>query len=196
MITRTSTELLDGLMDSSDESIWREFDHRYRPLILSVARRLGLSQMDADDIAQDTITAFLQGYRQSRYDRNKGRLRDWLCGIAANKIRQLYRRKKQQEKMITDNTLGAGFWDRMEDSHLKDFWDEEWEKGILRCALETVRREVNPQNYEAFELFALQQWPAKRVAAHLQVSEDTVYQSKSRILKRIRELLPQIKEIW
>jgi len=55
---------------------------------------------------------------------------------------------------------------------------------------------VEPRTFEAFRLFVLEEWPAKRVASHLQVSEDVVYQSKSRILSRVRELLPQMAAIW
>ncbi|MCJ7543287.1 MAG: hypothetical protein MUP47_01770 [Phycisphaerae bacterium] len=53
MITRTSTELLEGIKDPSNRAAWSELDRRYRPLILAVARRLGLGHDDAEDDPAD-----------------------------------------------------------------------------------------------------------------------------------------------
>ncbi|HET6248012.1 MAG TPA: hypothetical protein VFE47_09975 [Tepidisphaeraceae bacterium] len=49
MLTRTSTALLDGLKNLSDPSAWQAFDVRYRPLLMAVGRKLGLSIADAED---------------------------------------------------------------------------------------------------------------------------------------------------
>ena len=194
--TRTSTILLNGLQDPSDKASWREFDSRYRPLVLAVGRRLGLQEVDADDAAQETMAAFLQAYRRKRYDREKGRLRDWLCGIASHKIRDIQRKRGRQERAITDKTDGTRFLGQIEDYHISDLWEDECRKAILRQCLEEVRQEVAPKTFEAFQLFALQKWPAKQVAVRLQVSQDVVYQSKRRVLVRVREILPKMQEIW
>jgi RNA polymerase sigma-70 factor (ECF subfamily) len=196
MLTRTSTILLEGLKNSADQQAWREFDERYRPLILAVAARSGLHAGEADDAAQETMIAFLETYRESRYDRQKGRLRDWLRGIACHKVRDIQRRQGHREKPLADVTHGTDVLAQVEDTAAEAAWDEEWDNAVLRQCLQEVRQQVEPRTFEAFELFALQDWPAKRVAAHLQLSEDVVYQSKSRILTRIREQLPTLTEIW
>jgi len=72
--TTTTTALLDGLHDPANEEVWREFDTRYRPIILGFAVKLGLSDEDAADVAQDTLARFVQEYRAGRYDRTRGRL--------------------------------------------------------------------------------------------------------------------------
>ena len=194
--TRTSTILLNGLNDPSNEASWGEFDSRYRPLVLAVGRRLGLQEADAEDAAQEAMTAFVAAYRQKQYDRKKGRLRDWLCGIASHKIRDIQRKRSRREKAIADESQGTRFLNQIEDHHIEAFWEDECRKAILRQCLEEVRREVAPKTFEAFQLFALEQWPGRQVASHLQVSEDVVYQDKRRILARIREMLPQMEEIW
>jgi RNA polymerase sigma factor (sigma-70 family) len=196
MLTRTSTMLLNGLRDPSDKTCWEQFDGRYRPLVLAVGRRLGLQEADVEDAAQEAMAAFVQAYRRNQYDRDKGRLRDWLCGIASHKIRDIQRKRSRQEKPVTDKTDAANILNQIEDHRMKTFWEDECKKAILRQSLEEVRREVDPRAFEAFQLFALQQWPATRVAAHLQISEDVVYQNKRRILARVRKILPQMEEIW
>jgi len=196
MLTRTSTILLEGLKNSADQKAWREFDERYRPLILAVAARSGLRGSEVEDAAQETMIAFLEAYRESRYDREKGRLRDWLRGIACHKVRDIQRRQGRREKPLADLAHGTNLLTQVEDSAAEAVWDEEWNNAVLRQCLQEVRQQVEPRTFEAFELFALRGWPAKRVAAHLQLSEDVVYQSKSRILTRIREQLPTLTEIW
>jgi DNA-directed RNA polymerase specialized sigma24 family protein len=89
MITRTSTILLQRLKDRGDDAIWREFDTRYRPVLLAVGRRLGLGLADAEDAAQETLVAFLAEYKEGRYRREMGRLRDWLAGIMTHKVQDL-----------------------------------------------------------------------------------------------------------
>ena len=188
--------LLNGLGNPSDEASWGEFDSRYRPLVLAVGRRLGLQEADAEDAAQEAMTAFVAAYRQKQYDRKKGRLRDWLRGIASHKIRDIQRKRSRREKPIADESQGTRFLNQIEDHHIETFWEDECRKAILRQCLKEVRPEVAPKTFQAFQLFALEQWPAKQVASHLQVSEDVVYQSKSRVLARVREVLPQMEEIW
>lgn len=180
----------------ASQSSWHAFDARYRPLILAVGRKLGLQDADAEDAAQETLAAFVEAYRQGRYQREKGGLRDWLRGIARNKIRDVYRRRSHQEKLVADRTGVTSFWDQIEDKHVKPIWEEEWRRAVLRQCLLEVRHRVSPRTFEAFELFALERQPAAQVAVHLGVSQDVVYQSKSRVLVRIRELLPEMEEVW
>jgi len=196
MLTRTRTTLLDGLKAPDNPSAWQEFIARYQPLVLAVGRRLGLQEADAEDAAQETLAAFVQAYRKDRYDRQKGRLRDWLCGIACHKVRDVMRRRSRQVRPVTDKTDGTRFLNQIEDTRAESLWDEEWDRAVLRQCLSEVRWQVQPQTYEAFELFVLRQWPPARVAEHLRVSEDVVYQSKSRVLKRVRQLLPRMHEVW
>ena len=148
MQTQTNTTLLLGLKDLRDETAWRQFDHRYRPLILTVARRLGLQDSDAEDAAQETIAAFIDAYRQGKYHKDKGKLRLWLYGIARHKIRDIIRKRSRVEKPITDKTDATRFFDQVEDTHIESAWEEEWEKAVLRQALEEVRQQINPQMYE------------------------------------------------
>ena len=195
-ITQTSTALLQGLKDSSNDSCWSEFDRRFRPLILAVALRMGLSQTDAQDAAQETIIAFLQSWRKNQYDKNKGRLRHWLSGICCHKIRDIQRKYNRKEKRISDITNATGFLNQIEDTNIQDLWNDEWEKMILQQCLREIQMTVTAKKYKAFELFTLQQVPASKVADQLGITEDSVYQNKRRILIKIRELMLKIENIY
>ena len=85
MITITSTTLLDGLKDQGNAPVWSEFCTRYRPVIVAFARRLGMSEDDAQDAAQEALITFAAAYREGKYSRDKGRLRSWLLTLAKDK---------------------------------------------------------------------------------------------------------------
>ena len=84
--TRTTTHLLEGLFDPAADSVWQEFDRRYRPIIVGLARKMGLADEDAADVAQETLVRFIKAYRAGQYHREKGRLRSWIIGIAIYRI--------------------------------------------------------------------------------------------------------------
>ena len=85
-LSSTSTNLLIGLGDLSNDKVWSTFCSRYQAVIMSFARRAGLSEQDAQDAAQDTLLAFADSYRRGKYNRDKGHLRTWLFSIAMHKI--------------------------------------------------------------------------------------------------------------
>src|SRR5438067_220203 len=86
MFTRTTTQLLESLRDPNNDGLWQLFDERYRPVLMAFARRRGLSEEDAAEVAQETLTQCMSDYRAGRYERSKGRLSSWIIGIARNRV--------------------------------------------------------------------------------------------------------------
>jgi RNA polymerase sigma factor (sigma-70 family) len=196
MDTVTSATLLEGLKDICDQTAWSRFNSRYRPMVLSFARKLGLSDPDAEDAAQETLLGFLQGYREGQYQREKGKLRSWLCGIAHRKVVDI-KRKKRRDPMGPDDTANPVFFDRIESpEEARTAWDEEWQQAVLQACLEEAARGMNPQTLEAFDLYVMQEWPVKKVAEQLGMTTNAVYIAKNRILEQMQKLRPQMEEIW
>ena len=63
-------------------------------MIERYAARFNLKRADAQDAAQQTLIAFCNAYQQDKYQKEKGRLRVWLFGIARNQIRNLVRKNR------------------------------------------------------------------------------------------------------
>ncbi len=196
MMSTTSTFLLQAIREPANSAGWEEFDRRYRPVLLVTARRLGLSRHDAEDAAQETLASFAKGYREERYDRDKGRLRDWLLGIARHKIQDIYRRRAGCEVLEADRAGTTGFLDKISDERIETAYEAEWQRALLCECLREVRPQVEPKTFEAFELFALKQRSAAEVAAHLGVSRDSVYQSKCRVLGHLCRLRKELEVEW
>ena len=68
----TSSTLLESLKDAGNDALWRQFDARYRPIVTAVVRRMGLSDEDAAEVAQQTLAEFAQAYRVGKYERGRG----------------------------------------------------------------------------------------------------------------------------
>lgn len=197
-LSMTTSHLLDGLKDPHNQAVWHAYVGRYRPLVIQYGIRLGLSPTDAEDAAQLSLIEFCTSYQADKYDRTRGRLRDWLFGIARNQVLNYRRRQVTRgPKLIGDGSSGTDFFQAIpdEDSMAK-VWEEEWRQAVMQQCLATVRAEVEPRTFEAFELFALQGLPAEDVAAKLGITANAVFGAKRRILRRIRELLPALQDEW
>jgi RNA polymerase sigma-70 factor (ECF subfamily) len=195
--TVTSDSLLAGLEDPANETVWRGYVERYRPMLVRWFCRVGLAAADADDVAQDVLIAFANAYREGKYDRERGRLRAWLFGIARTMLRGFHRRQSRKVRVADlDDDGRSALDDVAAPDELTAAWEQEWRDAVLRQCLEEVQREVTPQTYQAFELFARGGLAARDVAARLGMSENAVFGAKHRVLARIRELQPEIERIW
>ncbi len=193
----TSTSLLDGLLDPHNDRIWTEFFERYGPIVRGFARKLHLREHEADDAVQDTMVTFVTKYREGAYDREKGRLRSWLCGLAYHKIRHILDRRMHREGRIVKAGEGQEMLESIPDeSRTAELWDAEWRNAVLRRCLDHIRDETDPLRLRAFELYALQGWSPEDVAEELGISKNMVYLSKSRVLARIAKLREEIDLAW
>ena len=195
--TSTSTFFLDCLQGGQSEQVWSEFCARYEPVLTAVARGAGLQEEDARDVVQESLLAFLEALRAGKYDRDRGRLRSWLKGMVSNKTRDALRRLARREVQVVDSGDATAFLDRFPDERvLSDIFEQEWERGVLTECLRQVRDEVDPQTFQAFELYAMADQAVDDVARQLNISRNAVYLSKSRVLSRLRELQQAIAPIW
>ncbi len=196
-MSTTSTTFL-GALGEGDQGAWRHFCDRYELMLLAMARRAVLGEEDARDIVQEVLTtAFLEGFRAGKYDPQRGRLRCWLQGIAVNKIREARRRIAKREVQMTHQSEATCNLNHVvDDEHLVNVLDEEWERAVLAECLRRVKLEFEAKTFQAFSLYALAGWPPEEVAAQLGIARETVYVDKSRVLKRLKELEGEIAEGW
>jgi RNA polymerase sigma-70 factor, ECF subfamily len=184
----TTTQVLEDLRGDGESPAWSEFDRHFRKVVVGFALASGLSRQDAEDAAQETMLAFVKSFREGKYDRERGRLRDWLFGVARRVVLNL-RSKRPLEHLIADKTTGTSFWDLVKDDKgVEELWQAEWRNMVLGQCMEQARAESDPKIFQAFEMYGLREMPVERVAEELGMSRNAVYIAKSRILSRLREL--------
>jgi RNA polymerase sigma-70 factor (ECF subfamily) len=184
----TSASLLKRIRSTDDHAAWREFVHRYWRLVWWFGRSSGLSEQDAEEVVQEVFIDVAKLAVSLEYEREKGRFRGMLQVIAHRRIVDRFR--KRRVTTGSDASLG----------HLEadDSWKETWRRQELRAellaSLDLISREVEPVTYQAFQLYVLEEWPVKKVANYLSISEDSVYAAKSRIIERLRQRVAQSRK--
>ncbi len=192
--TTTTTALLDALRVGDDAATWSTFIDRYTPILQAVARRLGLGDEDAADIAQQTLLEFVRDMRSGKYDRTRGRLRSWIVAIAEHRSRDLRRRAQIRDRhasalpplVPTDQPA------------LEAMWDEEERRAIAAVAWQRVRdtSQLDERTLRAFELVALRSVPAPEAARECGMSVDHLYVAKHRVAARLRQEVEALEVVF
>jgi RNA polymerase sigma factor (sigma-70 family) len=192
----TTSTILSGLHDFEDRGAWERFVARFRAPIVHLALGQGMKASDAEDVAQETLLAFADGFRAGHYDVHKGRLSRWLFGIA---YRQVLRARGAGQRREAGVVLGDDRTDGLpevaDESLATRSWDLEWERAILAQCIERARSEVQPLTFRAFELAAIEDRDPAQVALELAIDVKAVYNAKHRLLKRIRELRQSMEQL-
>jgi RNA polymerase sigma-70 factor (ECF subfamily) len=192
MLVKTTTLLLEGLANPGNREVWREFDGRYRPVLEAFARRMGLPDGDADEIAQEVLARFVERYRAGEYDRARGRLRSWIFGIARTRVADWKRARARRREQ-----RGTSGVERLEDAvDPEAAFDAEWRSALLRAAIGTLRAgtRTEPQSIRVLEMLILEQRPAPEVARALRMTPNAVYQARHRTLQGLREIVAQLEK--
>ncbi len=191
----TTSTILEDLRDFSNEAAWRHFVGRFRGPIARFATSLGLSDAQADEVSQDSLSVFAERYRAGRYDRQRGKLRAWLFGIAHKQVLKVRERERRQDQRMAGFQEGRDALESLPDPKtLVDFWNSQWEAFLIQECFRRVRLEYQPDSVRAFEIVVTEGRSPKEAAEEIGIPIKTVYNAKHRILKRIRELRMEIEE--
>jgi RNA polymerase sigma-70 factor (ECF subfamily) len=183
----THTTLLKRVSDGEDEA-WEEFCDRYGTLIRNVARRRGLQTTDCDDVLQNVLLALAKAMPGFRYDPERGMFRSYLKTAVERAIRKKLCQNPSHLSLEPDDVPG-------DQGVHQSTWDEEWRCYHITQAMKAIQAEFNEMDRRAFQLYAVEGREAKATAEGLGMSVDQVYQAKSRITRRLRQIVEeQVRE--
>ncbi|MEM7516559.1 MAG: sigma-70 family RNA polymerase sigma factor [Planctomycetota bacterium] len=194
---KTTSTVLEKLRDYDEQTAWDLLGRHFRGALVQFATRLGLSPADAQDAAQESLIAFAEAFSGGAYDRDKGRLKSWLFGIAKRQSLKVRRRsgaKREhiQADMASDEADIADF--AVADDALDAMWEEEWRRMIYARAVEQVKLEVVPETFEMFQQLVFQGKTADEVGKNFGVDRARVYDAKYRVTKRLSELAKEYED--
>ena len=72
-------------------------------------------------------------------------------------------------------------------------WDAEWKKNLLHQALEGVKKQVAPKQFQIFDLYVLQETPIEAITRALGVSAGQVYLAKHRVSQVLKDELKKVE---
>jgi len=177
----TDQSLLRRVRNRNDSAAWREFFALYQPMLVRYARMRGLSQADAEDVAQNCMHALSKNLRSFDYSRSRGRFKSFVWTLANNAIANMFRRRRPRVARTSELAKI-----KQPDEASREAWDQTWLREHLRCCLRQVETRFAKHTIAAFKLYAIQQRPIEEVCRQLDLSPNQVHQAKSRVTQRLR----------
>jgi RNA polymerase sigma-70 factor (ECF subfamily) len=191
-----SSTLLDQLRSGRPEA-WQRLVRLYSPVIYRWCRRSGVSAEDSADVLQEVLAAVIRHLPGFRRDRPEDSFGGWLATITRNKIRDHYRRRHGRGEARGGSTAQRQLSEipsppEPSEEHIRP--DAESAACLSRRVLEMIRAEFEACTWEAFWRVTVQGQPPAHVAEDLKMSAAAVYMAKSRVLRRLRQVLGELPE--
>jgi RNA polymerase sigma-70 factor (ECF subfamily) len=181
----TRASLLAKLGDNSlGQSAWRQFFDCYAPAVYRVARVRGFLGPDADDVVQQVMMSMVAHLGDFKYDRDRGRFRNWVRTVAENKIREVKRRKKLPQVDIDPNN----------EPTTDTIWEEQWRLQDLLWCLDQVGQEISPKRLAIFKMYSIDGVSPTEVAKQMNTSVGYVYVTRHLVLNLIRKKAKALDE--
>lgn len=185
----SSGSLLLGLQRGQDAA-WQRLVDLYAPLVRSWCLAAGLGPNESLDVVQEVFLAVHRRVHEFVPRRDTGGFRGWLWTIARNRIRDHFRRLRDREQAAGGSTAMQWLHSTAE-APLDDEAPESPSEttALMHRALEYVRAEFQPQTWTAFWNTTALGRSTEEVAVELGVTPAAVRQSRSRVLRRLRQQL-------
>jgi RNA polymerase sigma-70 factor (ECF subfamily) len=179
--------LLDRVK-AQDPKAWGQLAQLYGPLVYQWCRGRGLQAVDAEDVLQEVFLTVAARINDFRRQREGDTFRGWLWVITFNKLGDWMRQQAHRETAVGGSEAQKVLQQHAELETLPA--TEPSPTGDLyHRALALIRSEFEERTWQAFwRIVGEGQQPAN-VAADLGMARNAVYLAKSRILRRLREVL-------
>ncbi|MCX6984194.1 MAG: sigma-70 family RNA polymerase sigma factor [Lentisphaerae bacterium] len=189
MAFSTNKSLLSKI-SVGDEIGWEEFYRNYAPLIWLRGGDLNLSKGEKQDLIQDVMLCMFTNAGKFKYDREKGRFRDYMRTIIDRRAVDIIRRRDPAIS-VGEDILRMN--DKLVSPEQDDRWLAEWKTHVLNQALVELKSALEPITYQIFELYALKGWTPARVQRFLKVGKSSVYTAKSRAVDKLGEIIKKLE---
>ena len=187
-----SSQLLWGAQQM-DPAAWSRLVDTFGPIVYRWCRSSGVNEPDASDVVQEVFASVARGIPQFERKKQRGSFRSWLATITRNRVRDHFRRHRQREAAAGGTHALRQLEQHMEslDSTISP---DSAASPIVRRVLEGVRAEFEPSTWNAFWMTTIESRSAADVAERTGMSRASVYQAKSRILRRLRQRLAEVPD--
>jgi RNA polymerase sigma-70 factor (ECF subfamily) len=184
--TATHITLLARLGDADNSVAWTQFCTRYGGLIRGFALRRGLQAADADDILQDVLLSLSKALPNFTYDPGKGLFRSYLKTVVLHAI---FRKSCQKAGAVALGEVDSLTHAAAQAPDVDAIWEAQWRRYHVEQALRTLDGEFSDRDREIFDRVAVAGDDPARIAAESGISVDLVYQIRSRMTRRLSELV-------
>lgn len=182
-----SNAFLDGVKEH-DPVQWSRLVETFGPIVYRWCRITGVSESDAPDIVQEVFSSVARGIADFERRKESGSFRSWLATVTRNRVRDHFRRLEHRER-AEGGTQALERLKEKADSLDESIDGDNIGSPLVREVMRSVEAEFEPSTWQAFWMTAIENQPASLVAEATGLSVASVYQSKSRVLRRLRQRL-------
>ncbi|TWT83086.1 RNA polymerase sigma factor CnrH [Planctomycetes bacterium CA13] len=171
-----------------DPDAWSRLATTFGPIVYKWCRVSNVPMSDAADVVQDVFASVARGISDFERQKQEGSFRSWLATITRNRTADYFRRAAKAQAAIggTDAMLAM---QRHAESLESTISEASVEAAISHQLLQQVRAEFETATWDAFWLTTIEEKSASEAAEITGLSRASVYQAKSRILRRLRQRL-------
>jgi RNA polymerase sigma-70 factor (ECF subfamily) len=190
----TRDSLLVQVQSPANRGAWDQFALMYRPVIYRLARRRGLQDADAQDLAQRVLISVASAIGSWEKSSESVRFRHWLRRVARNAIINALSRQPQ-DRAAGGSTVQELLLDQPGDDPEADAQIElEYRRELYLRAAKIVRGDVEPETWRAFEITVIEERSIDEAAVELDKSIGTIYAARSRIMRRLRQAVQELEQ--
>src|SRR5262249_44435339 len=158
------------LREPDNHRAWRQFDIKYRELILRYCRARGLRLADAEDVHQNVLMDLSRAMPQFQFQPERGRFRTYLGAVVRHAISR-YQTRQTRPELGLDNGVVSSL--AQHSGETDERWEEEWIQNHYRVALRKLRATADAKSIDVFERLLEGQTPAE-IATALSMLEPAV----------------------
>ena len=181
----TQSSLLERVQQG-DEISWNEFYFRYAPVIRAAGMGLKFNETECEDLIQQVMLKFFNHAETFVYRKGEVKFRTYFAQIVRSQEVDMIRKSASQKNLhceLPDNL-----------DPFNELFMEEWRKAVFEEAKAELRLRVDPETYQAFELYVLQGRSAAKVAEVLAISTNQLYAVKHRCMNIIQKIIARHNE--
>jgi RNA polymerase sigma-70 factor (ECF subfamily) len=189
----TVSSLLLGEVQRMDPAAWSRLVDTFGGIVYRWCRTSGVSEDDAADVVQDVFASVARGIVGFQRQKDQGSFRSWLATITRNRVRDHFRRQAAQQSPVG----GTDAWQALEqhpDLLESTICSDNAQHAVVHRVLASVRAEFEPATWNAFWSVTVENRSAAEVAQATGLGIASVYQAKSRVLRRLRQRLTELPE--
>jgi RNA polymerase sigma-70 factor (ECF subfamily) len=172
---------------SANPNAWVIIVTRYSPKIMTWMLLAGVDSSDAPDLLQDVWRSVLVSLKNFRREKHDDTFRGWLRTITQRRIADYFESRSQQPRHIPLAQLESIQSQKLLTDEITSNVSERVK--LLQKSMQQVESEVKPTTWLVFQMHVIEEKSVEDVAAILKIPTYSVYTSKSRVIKRLRELL-------
>ena len=186
----TPHSLLEQVQRNVPEA-WTKLVELYTGYVRQLLLRYHVAASDVDDLTQDVLLTIARKIGQFQPHDHRGAFRGWLKSIVRSKAMDQFRRQQARPQA----TGGTDAWKALAAVPDVD-WDDDSDpreqqaqRDLYQKAMEIVRAECESRTWLMFHRALIEQVPTAEIAHEMGVSPAAVRVAKSRVLRKLRELL-------